>query len=116
MLEQNSKTNSRSRVLFKGNETNQTPSFLLYCVSLIPSPTFTSSDFGEKSIGFKFSLIPNFSMQKKNPRKQEGQLAAVQLASEFSVICAKLRDSRERLIWSIRKIQNTTLMSTTKCH
>lgn len=42
----------------------KTPFFLLYWVSLIPSLIFTSNDYGEKSIGFKFSLIPNFSMQK----------------------------------------------------
>lgn len=42
----------------------KTPFFLLYWVSLIPSLAFTSNDYGEKSIGFKFSLIPNFSMQK----------------------------------------------------
>lgn len=42
----------------------KTPFFLLYWVSLILSLTFTSNDYGEKSIGFKFSLIPNFSMQK----------------------------------------------------
>lgn len=63
----------------------KTPFFLLYWVSLILSLTFTSNDYGEKSIGFKFSLTPNISMQKSKEARSSNTYA-VQLASEFSVI------------------------------
>lgn len=93
----------------------KTPFFLLYWVSLIPSLTFTSNDYGEKSICFKFSLIPNFSMQKSK-KARSSNTCAVQLASEFSVIDAKLRDSHGMLTWLIHKIQNASLMSPSRCH